>query len=1045
MKRSLPVWLFSMFILLTPDYLRSQDTITVQTFTFDSITTRRGVWQFPEGEQFRKILMYYTLKCDPQTQHDQYWCGEWDYLTYNNIHQHTGEYDSTLYHQPSFTLISGVEKDSLLLREEPAYNYFARIHKQVHYPDTLNISTVSIGKGTLELPFFAGSESKAQFLWKAEELLAAGLTMGEISGLKLDIVEPGDNPIHLGIKMKNVELDSLNTGTLIRDMQAVYFNQPDLSETDTISLNFFESFEWDGESDIIVEFSTEYKQAALETKLNAHETEFPSTILYTSKNQAINLDGESDFLMAPPSTYFNSDFTIETWIYKRSNNRWSRVFDFGTGPGQDNVIMTFTNNTSGRLSVHVNYDGLNRSFKSPEEIPLKEWVHVSITLTMHIGWIYINGELAGYGQLQQPKDTVRTKNYFGKSNWPNDAYADAMIDEFRIFNYAKTEEQIKEDFNRSLKASEINDSLMLYYKFDEMNEHHIQDHSMHELHAEAYGFPSLKKIRADRKYLDPMVSNLRPNIIFERIESSTVDVDEEMVYDSVAASPVQIVMFQDGDDPTIPVDTISKYLGGYHYILNEEGNIVDSIHFDSDEIMYRDMIPYYGEPFEIIDKIEIGRFITPYGIGLDLGPQGFTWVYDVTDYASLLQGEVDMSAGNQQELIDLKFTMIKGTPPREVLKIDKVWGDRRSYTYKNLDDDVDLSEVSVPLLQEAETFKLKTRITGHGHHSNTGDYPHCCEWKDNTHYLLVNGNQVADCHIFQYNECAENAVFPQGGTWPGAREGWCPGDVVKLNEFEITDYIQGDEVSLDYEITPVPPDNQGMGNGNYHIAMHLMQYSSPYFENDVELYDVIVPNEWEYYSRKNPACSDPKVIIRNNGTSALNSLNIRYGVVGGEQQNYLWEGELKSMEFEKITLPVPGAYFWFGDSTNRFKVTVLQPNGMKDEYAANDTYTTSFIMPDMYDQKIALWLKTNKQAYRYSLIVKDVLGEILLSRTGLANDSLYVDTLDIEDGCYTIRLLDEENMGLSYWAYAAQGSGYFRICDMEGNILKSFEPEFGRS
>ena len=52
--------------------LFSQDTIVVQTLTFDSITTRRGVWEFPTGESFRKILMYHTLKCDPHTTHDQY-------------------------------------------------------------------------------------------------------------------------------------------------------------------------------------------------------------------------------------------------------------------------------------------------------------------------------------------------------------------------------------------------------------------------------------------------------------------------------------------------------------------------------------------------------------------------------------------------------------------------------------------------------------------------------------------------------------------------------------------------------------------------------------------------------------------------------------------------------------------------------------------------------------------------------------------------------------------------------------------------------------
>ncbi|MDZ7740750.1 MAG: LamG-like jellyroll fold domain-containing protein [Bacteroidota bacterium] len=968
-------------MFMISDIARSQDTTMVQTLTFDSITTRRGIWQFPEGEQFRKILMVHTLKCDPQTQHDQYWCGEWDYLTYNNIHQHTGVYDSILYHQASFSLVSGKEKDSVLLRQEPTYSFTGRMHKEILYGDTLELANFSIGEGTELIPLFRGGESKSYFLWKAEELVSAGITQGPLTGIKVELNGTGVDIDHLGISMKNVLLDSLQDDTLYRDMHEVYFNRPDPSANEWLDLNFYEAFNWDGSSDILLAFEFEYNEVNTAVYAKTEQTSFTSALDLATQNFALDLDGETDFIMAPPETYFNSDFTIETWLYKRSNNIWSRVFDFGTGPGQDNVIMTFTHSNSGRLSMHVNYDGVNRSFKSPEELPLNEWVHVSVSLTMHIGWLYINGELAGYGQLQQPKDTTRNLNYFGKSNWSGDAYADAMIDEFRIFNYAKDAEQIKADFNKIIADPASDENLLLYYKFDEMNGGVIHDHASGQLHARAYGLPSIKKIRAGEKYLDPQLSSLRPNIVFERMQNSYTEIQEELSLDSIMNSPTQLILYQQGENPTIPYDTITSYLGGYQYIREETGNVIDSVFFDYDEIMHKELIPYYGEPFEIIDRIEIGRFITPYGIGLDLGPDGFSWVYDVTDYAPMLQGEVDLSAGNQQELIDLKFMMIKGTPPREVKKIDKIWGDRRSYSYKNLDDDVHLSETSLPLLPEAETFKVKTRLTGHGHYSNTGDYPHCCEWKDNTHYLIVNSEQIADWRIFQYNECAENAVFPQGGTWPGAREGWCPGDAVKLNEFEITEYIQGDEVNLDYDITPVPPDNQGMGNGNYHIAMHLIQYSAPAFENDAELYDVIVPNDWEFYSRKNPACSDPKIIVRNNGIASLTSLDILYGVRGGEQQSYAWEGEIKSMEYGEITLPVPGGFFWFGDSTNVFSVSVENPNGIADEYPDNNTYTTHFNMPDMYNQPLVFWLKTNHQAYRYTIAVKDVLGETVFSRT----------------------------------------------------------------
>mgnify|MGYP006415584707 FL=1 len=75
--------------------VNSQDTTSVQTFTFGDITKRRDVFEFPDStNEWRKILMYKTLKCDNATTQDQFPCGEWDYLTYTFVYDHTGEIDS---------------------------------------------------------------------------------------------------------------------------------------------------------------------------------------------------------------------------------------------------------------------------------------------------------------------------------------------------------------------------------------------------------------------------------------------------------------------------------------------------------------------------------------------------------------------------------------------------------------------------------------------------------------------------------------------------------------------------------------------------------------------------------------------------------------------------------------------------------------------------------------------------------------------------------------------------------------------------------------
>jgi hypothetical protein len=429
---------------------------------------------------------------------------------------------------------------------------------------------------------------------------------------------------------------------------------------------------------------------------------------------------------------------------------------------------------------------------------------------------------------------------------------------------------------------------------------------------------------------------------------------------------------------------------------------------------------------------------------LDLGPEGFTWVYDVTDYEPFLHDSVDFAAGNLQELIDCKFLFIKGTPPRKVNKIHKVWGNMRSISYKNLSDDNQLSKITLDLLPDSKSFKVKTRLSGHGHNSNDGNFPHCCEWKDNTHYLYSGTDLISSWHIWQTNDCALNPVFPQGGTWPGSREGWCPGDVVKDNDFEVTKFARNNQINLDYDITKVPQDNLGMGNGNYVVAMQLFEYGDYSYNIDAEIYDVIMPSSNDHYSRINPICSDPMISIRNNGKEDLTSLEFEYYVQGGLKSTYKWTGKILTMMSEKIQLPVPSSNFWIGDNKNKFVVKISKPNGLTDLNSSNDQFISDFYMPDLLAYTTKVILKTNLRGQHFSYKVTDTQGNIVTSKSNLGNDATYEISLNLPQGCYTLEVTDIYNYGLSYWAYKEQGSGFLKIVDGAGKDIKVFNPDFGR-
>ena len=943
----------------------AQDTINVQTLTFDSITTRRGIWQFPEEGEFRKILMYYTLKCDYATTHDQYPCGEWDYLTYTNVWEHTGVWDSILYHHPSFTFINGNTTDSIEITNSPTYSFTGKTHNSIIFENTLSITEFSIGEGNIQSENLLSdqhTDARSQFIYLEEELTAQGMQAGEINEIKLFLNTTGNEVRHFTIKMQNTELDEIKPENLSNDLENLFCNTLNLNGSAWYSFSFPEEFIWDGTSNLLLELSFENPEPGINISYNGDNTEWNSGVSASTTNYAIDLDGGSDFIDLPDATYFNGDFTFETWIYKRSNNNWSRIFDFGNGPANDNIILALSKGTGGKLSISIYKGSSSMSFESLDVLPLNEWIHITIKLNYTlVGWLYLNGEFQKYGPLKTPNDIIRTKNYIGKSNWSNDGYADVIIDEFRIYNYAKEDEEIMADFRKEVENPAADTSLITYFNFNSGEGTNIIDHSQFANNGTAYGYPAWYRVKGPELFLPFYQNNIRPQITFVNIEYNSSQIFSELLIDSTQNAKTQLILFENENEPTIATDTIDFWVAGYQYVF-ENDSIIDSVYFQPDETLYKIDLPYYGEPFELLERYEIGRYITPYGINLSLGPEGFTWIYDVTDYASFLKGNVDLNAGNQQELIDLRFSFIEGTAPRDVLSIDRIWGKRASYLYKYLSNDTSLSEICVPLLPEAEQFKVRTRITGHGHYSNNGNYPHCCEWKDNIHYLLIDGTEIANWHIFQYNDCALNPVYPQGGTWNGAREGWCPGDPVKDFEFEITEFINDDELNIDYDITKVPENNQGMGNGNYVMAMHLMQYGQSKFNVDAEIYDILTPNMQDDYSRVNPICSGPEVIIRNNGTSDLTSLNLEYFVSGGNTLNYDWTGLIKPNHKEVITLPVLDNSFWIGDVNNIFTVNISEPNGQTDEYGDNNTYKSSFTIPDLYEQGMVFKLKTNNQA-----------------------------------------------------------------------------------
>lgn len=97
MRKLLLTTLFSLFsiaaLIAAPG-----DTTIIQTFDFSQPRSANKVdtFSFPDGsKQYAKVLMYYTIKCDPDGNYTpddgiDYPCGEWDMIVYTDILTQTG-------------------------------------------------------------------------------------------------------------------------------------------------------------------------------------------------------------------------------------------------------------------------------------------------------------------------------------------------------------------------------------------------------------------------------------------------------------------------------------------------------------------------------------------------------------------------------------------------------------------------------------------------------------------------------------------------------------------------------------------------------------------------------------------------------------------------------------------------------------------------------------------------------------------------------------------------------------------------------------------
>lgn len=518
--------------------------------------------------------------------------------------------------------------------------------------------------------------------------------------------------------------------------------------------------------------------------------------------------------------------------------------------------------------------------------------------------------------------------------------------------------------------------------------------------------------------------------------------------DSIPIKPLEIKYYETDGESTIIKQTKYVWLPYYRYFVNVNGNI-DSVFVGGDDTIYlQKQRVFYKDEITLAETFEIMRFITPYGIGLNVGEDGFSWVIDASDFLPLLTGKVYIDAPNQQQEINITFDFIKGVPERNIKRLERIWV--YPYLVYNKDTEEKLSAREISLMPEEKMVRLKVIQTGHGFGGNEDN---CCEFCRKNAFVKVNDEVKYTREVWR--ECSNNALFPQGGTWLLDRTNWCPGAVVYPFDFEITPHISNSTFKLDYDMEFYNKPYQSGSNtvGYWVITSYLVVYDSLNFKLDAEIADIVRPSKKDIYLRYNPSATSPIIIVRNRGSETISKIEFEYGIEGSKVYTYTWEGSINSLESAEIALP-PVDYTDWASSSKKFVAKIMKVNDVVDEYTYNNISVSEYNLPSSYYQNLSINLLTNNfnvlfsnyngyKPYKLRLLSAD--GKEVFSRNDYQPSTQYSDTINLENGGYELIFENSLNCGLGFWYYQY----YYQLNNGNLNIksddilLYQFPVDFG--
>ncbi len=1049
--------LFAIYFL--PATLFSQkngDTIFVKAWHYGT-NNRDTVVTFPSKNlNFEKVIMRYSMRCKNALVSDQSnrnkGCGEWDYSC-NTFLVDSSKIETIAQTTPNYN-ISNFTGNSFKYARKVIYDYYDYAQDKIQITGSSNEKIVNIGSGNLNLSNILKTDEnsgKSQILYTASELLNSGFDSGLIHGISLKVIN-GGSANFFKVKIKNTNQTHHRPSNFSSTGFTEVYNHSLTFAPGTQKIHFLSPYLWDGKSNLIIELSFTNSTASNPISFEGFSDTINS-VIFANNNHAIDFSNQGYIALdAKNLSSISKELTIAFWANgdpKSLPTNTSVIYGYAADKNQRQLNIHFPWSDG---SVYFdcgfaagNFDRINKAATAAEYKGI--WNHWAFTKNATTGnmSIYLNGTLWLSG-TSKTKAMSLMNVILGKDQAFNNNYK-GRLSELSIWDKAISAADIQSFMFSKLDSTVVNyKNLLAYYPFSEGQGLVVND-SRAAISSKgsqlAWSFERGANI--NRSFVQ---SNEKPNIQFFRGDY-TMQTSKSVSRDSVARKPNTIEKFSivstKGNavvqNDIIQLDTtMFAYEASKSKVFNgETGALKDSIANIADgtinilNLNYEKRFPWYNE---------LMSFVTPYGIGLDLGPKGKSWYYDMSDFAPLLNGNkrLMMAMGGQnQEQMEVEFMFIVGTPIANVLEFNQLWQGGARLGGPSIGSILNNSvfpPINYTPLSNGKLFKMRSSITGHG---SDGEF----EQNGGLIYHFMNVGGGSSEFSWSVNiDCSTNPMIAQGGTWLIPRQGWCPGLRTKLVENDLTEHLTpGSATTIDYHISE--PSKTG-GDYRYIVANQLVTYGDPNFNLDARIVDIKQPTSDYEFAKSNPICAQPMILIQNSGKNTINSVQFEYWANNSTvKQSWTWTGTLNYMDTVSVKLPSWG--LWDNGmlpSNNRFNCSIVKVNQVADEYSQNNFKSSAITIPDVIPGSFKIELRTNNNPNENSMTLYDVDGKIIVNENYSVANKVHSYPMDL-NGCYKLVVSDAGQDGLSWWANTAQGTGLVRIKNAAGTVIKTFNADFG--